>query len=206
MDIPYNSSPERQTYVLSITADMRSAALDFACQIIKTNNQFLRLSPAEVRQSGNLSLQNQIAIQRTAIGKLGELVFAALLDRVGRPQNVTDMFTIYQGQNNVDSFDFLTRAGKTVDVKTGYLPFHKRLLVKTQQFDNIPKDIYAAVQLNARNSGNLVNYEGITQGTVMGYATYEELAAAEIRDFGEGPARHLFYDRLNSIDGLLSLM
>ena len=62
-------------YVVSIDKDMRKRALGFAKDIILTDNQYSRLLPIEVRNSKNVSRQHKIEIQRTYMGKLGELAF-----------------------------------------------------------------------------------------------------------------------------------
>lgn len=62
-------------YVVSIDKDMRERALGFAKDIILTDNQYSRLLPIEVRNSKNVSRQHKIEIQRTYMGKLGELAF-----------------------------------------------------------------------------------------------------------------------------------
>ena len=136
-------------YIVEVTGDMRATALDFARRIILTDNQYSRLLPENIRTSGDVSLQQRLEIQRTYIGKLGELAFAQFLFEKGIVVNIAGMFEIYEGQENVDSFDFLTRGGQTVDVKTGFRRIHTRLLVNIEQFDNIPKDYYVAVKLNA---------------------------------------------------------
>lgn len=194
-------------YDIDITENMRMKCLKFAKDIILTDNQFSRLLPEEIRESGDVTLKQKIEVQRTYIGKLGELVFLTLLQIRRKKVNTDGMFDIFVGQNNVDGYDFITKDNKTVDVKTGFREIHKRLLVNCDQFNNIPKDFYVAVKLNAKDTDpqlTLVNWNDITLGTIIGYSDYEYLNNnARVRDFGEGPAKYLEYNRMLGIDKLI---
>ena len=194
-------------YQVEIDPDLREEALTFSRKIITTDNQYSRLLPREVRQGGSLSAQQAVEIQRTAIGKLGEAAFATLLRGLGKDVELGDMFAIMEGQSNVDSYDFRTLQNRTVDVKTGFRSFHTRLLVNTEQFDGTPKDYYVAVKFDTAEVDSrrkLVNYLDITSGLVVGWAEYGYMKRfAPVEDFGEGPARWLFYKKLLPIDRLL---
>ncbi len=104
-------------YEIDITDRMKECALDFAQKIIRTDNQYSRLLPTELQGSTNLNQRQKIEIQRTYVGKLGEIAFSILLKH---KKNIrTDyrkMFEIYEGETNVDSFDFNTKNDKTVDI------------------------------------------------------------------------------------------
>lgn len=192
---------------VDINDDMKRKALDFAKSIILSDNQYSRLLPAEIQNSSNVEDRLKIEIQRTYMGKLGELAFYQFLVENGKNVNIDGMFDIYEGQQNVDSFDFITRDGHTVDVKTGFRSIHTRLLVNIEQFDGNPKDYYVAVKINAVDvdSGQkLVDWQNITQAQIMGYAEYDFLKRnALIHNFGEGSARWRYYNELLGIDGLL---
>lgn len=194
-------------YAVAVTQEMRMQALDFAKRIILSDNQYSRLLPQNVRTSRDVDMKQKIEIQRTYMGKLGELAFLRFLDENGIYINADGMFEIFEGQDNVDSFDFITRNDKTVDVKTGFRNIHKRLLVNVEQFDNLPKDYYVAVKLNAvdvDSRDKLVDWDDISEATIWGYAEYQFMYNyAGIKDFGEGDARWLYYNRLMGIDRLL---
>lgn len=194
-------------YDIDITENMRMKCLKFAKDIILTGNQFSRLLPEEIRESGDVTLKQKLEVQRTYIGKLGELVFLTLLQIRRKKVNTDGMFDIFDGQNNVDGYDFITKDNKTVDVKTGYREIHKRLLVNCDQFNNSPKDFYVAVKLNAKDTDpklTLVNWNDITLGTIIGYSDYEFLNNnARVGDFGEGPAKYWAYNRMLGIDKLI---
>lgn len=136
-------------YEVSINSDMKERALSFANGIVLSDNQYSRLLPDNIRTSKDISMQQKIEVQRTYMGKLGEMSFAMCLSEKGKQVDTDGMFEIYEGQTNVDEFDFTTRDGKSVDVKTGFRPIHKRLMINIEQFNNIPKDYYVAVKLNA---------------------------------------------------------
>lgn len=194
-------------YTVEVDETMRASALTFAKDIILTDNQYSRLLPASIREHPDIDMQHKIEIQRTYIGKLGELAFVRFLHEKGKRVNVDGMFQIYEGQDQVDSFDFITRTRRLVDVKTGFRSIHKRLLVNVEQFDNIPKDYYVAVKLNAVDvnpQDKLVDWNSISTAEIIGYAEYNYMERnAGIRDFGEGPARWLMYDRLMGIDRII---
>lgn len=180
---------------VEVTPDMRQQALSFAENIILGNNQFDRL-PNEVA----------VRIQRTCIGKLGELVFAqVLLDR-GVNVDFEQMFEIFEGQNNVDGFDFETNDNQTVDIKTGFRANHQRLMVNVQQL-NHPKDYYVGVKLNAIDPNlreSIVNLDSINTATIYGYATHNTLVNTnQPQYFGEGNACWLRYSDLRDINELL---
>lgn len=199
-------SYEVGVYDVNITSAMRNKALEFAKGIILSDNQYSRLLPCEIRDSNNIVMQQKIEVQRTYIGKLGELVFLTYLKEKGKSIDETGMFDIYEGEENVDNYDFITSNNQTVDVKTGFRNIHKRLLINVEQFDNANKDYYVAVKLNAQDvdsKNTLVDWDNITIGTVLGYAEYSFLAKyAKIQNFGEGPARYIEYNRLLGIDRL----
>lgn len=194
-------------YLVDVTEEMKVKALTFAKDIILTDNQYSRLLPSQVRESNDVALQSKIEIQRTYMGKLGELAFLKCLTEHGRSVSTRGMFDVYEGQRNVDHFDFITKKGRSVDVKTGFRQIHQRLLVNTEQFDYIPKDYYVAVKINAMDidrEQKLVDWEQISLAAILGYAEHSYMErCAEISNFGEGPARWLYYNKLLGIDRLL---
>lgn len=196
-------------YRLDVTAQMRGRALGFARELIEGGNQYSRLLPGTLRARPDAGRQQRLEIQRTYLGKLGELVFLQFLKEKGKQADTAGMFDIYAGEENVDRFDFATAAGETVDVKTGFRPIHKRLLVNVEQFNSprLAKDYYVAVWLKARDTdaaGKLVDWEDIPFARIHGYAEHSYMQRhAGVRDFGEGDARWLFYGDLKDIDRLV---
>ena len=69
-----------------------------------------------------------------------------------------------------------------------------------------PKKYYVAVWFNGADSdenNKLIVLNSITQGIIYGYATYADLTRAEVKNFGKGDARSIFYNQLRGIDNLL---
>lgn len=196
-------------YSVQITEEMKRPAFTFARDIILSDNQYSRLLPGYVLKSEDIEEQQKIEIQRTYMGKLGELVFKKFLEEKGKQVDTSGMFEIYEGETEVDNFDFLTTNGQTVDVKTGFRAIHKRLLVNVEQFDRCPKDYYVAVWLNAKDvdaQAKLVDWNDITEGYIIGYAQYTYLHDhPRIQDFGEGLAYWARYNKLMGIDRLVNM-
>ena len=185
-------------YEVDITEAMRKKAYEFSEKIIKSNNQYERLVASE-----------NVEIQRTYVGKLGEVAFYELLKQKGINIDISDMFEIFSGQANVDNFDFVTKSGETVDIKTGFRDIHKKLLINKEQFENIPKDYYVGVKLNAKDDTNSLTKEidinSITKATIYGYADYNFLKnKVGYKYFGEDYAKFIEYNQLMGIDKLLS--
>lgn len=197
-------------YEIEIDSEMKKSALNFAKEIILSDNQYLRLTIDEVRNTNNLELQRKLEIQRTYVGKLGELVFSKFLTEMNINHSTVGMLDIFPGKTNVDDFDFLTKDSKTIDIKTGFRDIHKRLLINIEQFENIPKDYYVAIKLNAKDENKqnkLVDWDTITSGIICGYADYNYLKQRlDVQDFGEGPAKSILYNRLLGIDKLINKM
>lgn len=196
-------------YKFCVTSDMKKRALDFARKIIETDNQYSRLLPKQIWESNDPILREKTEIQRTYVGKLGEMAFLDLLHFCGKDVNTDRMFEIYEGQENVDEFDFMTRDNKSVDVKAGFRRNHSRLLINVDQFNNIPKDYYVGIWFNGVDideKNKIIDLDSITEGIIYGYAEYGYLLNnAGIRDFGEGPARNISYNRLMGIDRLVDM-
>lgn len=209
MDTFYNENKKTKIkcYSLKITKEMKDKALEFAKSIVLSDNQFSRLLPSEVRYNEDIELQKKIEIQRTYMGKLGEIAFAELLKHYNKHFDCSEMFEIFPGQENYDSYDFLTVNGETVDIKTGFRENHSRLLVNLDQFTNNPKDFYVAVKLNAidEDEHTLVDWDSVTRADILGYVEYNYMRDnCKIRNFGEGDAKYRDYNWLLQIDRLLN--
>jgi len=209
-------------YQIDVSEDMRNRALAFATRIKFSDNQYHRLIPQRLQNSIREHMRQndipgvlcdtteilKIETQRTYIGKLGELVFLELLSNSNINYPTDAMFEIYDGQENVDEFDFRTVQGNTVDIKTGFRSNHTRLLINRDQFENSPKDYYVGIKLNATDTPNndyLVEWDSIHTAFVEGYADREFLSShVEYQNFGEGPAKSRAYNRLLAINRLLT--
>ncbi|HFI0645557.1 TPA: hypothetical protein ACGO4K_001369 [Streptococcus suis] len=195
-------------YRYDVTNEMRNKALDFAKKIILSDNQYSRLLPKNVFLSNDIELKKKIEIQRTYMGKLGEIAFLKLLQDKSKEVDTSGMFTIYEGQRNTDNFDFITDFSETVDVKTGFRYNHSRFLVNLEQFNSKPKNFYVAVKLNASDTNidtKLVDWFSVTHADILGFVEFDFLnEKCEIKNFGEGDAKFITYNRLLGIDKLIS--
>ena len=73
---------------------MKRNALDFAVEIIRSDNQYSRLLPDAVRNANDVGLQQRVEIQRTYLGKLGEMAFLKVLQEKGINVNIEGMFEV----------------------------------------------------------------------------------------------------------------
>lgn len=181
---------------IEITQEMRDKAYEFAIMIEKGGNQYARLGQSE-----------EELIETTYIGKLGELAFLMALNSVDVFPDISGLLDVYEGQENVDLYDFITQDGLTVDIKTGYLSYHTRLMVNEQQFNNIPKDIYVGIKLLASDPINEAGKNGKDvwiNAEIHGWISHGDLKEyGEFRDFGKGYAYATIYCKLNPIKLLL---
>ncbi len=179
---------------IDIKPEMKSNCLDFSAKIIFGNNQYNRLPTTLDKR-----------IERTFVGKLAELSFLYFLRANGINYPEGDMFQIFEGEKNVDGYDFLTNHDETIDIKCASKPFHKRIMVPIDQFENIPKDYYIGVKLDSviENSTRLINVNSINKAIIYGYCTYNDLLDVESQNFGEGLCKAKRLDNLRNINFIL---
>lgn len=171
--------------IINITPEMREIAHDFAVKIETKKNQYARLGQP----------LNEL-IETTYVGKLGELAFLSYLNSKGIFTDTHDMFEIYEGQENVDSYDFVQKNGRKVDVKTGYLSNHKRLMVNSSQLQNIPKDIYVGVKLFTNDKTPVgageADVNSWTTACIEGYVFRNQVVNAGSRYWGKDYANVIY--------------
>lgn len=202
---------EKKIYYIDINEKMKKNAFDFASQIITTNNQYDRLNPDILKHSRDIASKDKIRIQRTFVGKLGEIIFLKFLYEKGKFVNFDGMFDIYEGAGVVDDYDFITRDRKSVDIKTGFRPNHKNLLINMEQFNakDKKKDYYVGIKLNGKDldaSIKEIDIHSIEYGIIYGYAEYDFLdKKCKTLNFGEGNAKFVSYKKLLPIDDLVDM-
>ena len=174
---------------IKISEDDKLRCLTFAENIIRETNQYNRFNKSEKTQ-----------IQRTYIGKLAEYMFLKYLQNNGIDYEDQNMFTIYEGQHNVDTHDFVTNDGLTIDIKTASLPFHSRILIPIDQFAS-KKDIYIGIKLNFLNASK----DNIDTCTIFGYIHRDIIETQPTLDFGEGPCKAYQLNKLEPIQDLITL-
>lgn len=185
---------------------MIKSAYNFSRAIILQENQYNRMQPGYTTDRQTLTT---IRIMRTFVGKLGELVFLEFLHQRNIYPDVSELFRIYEGQENVDPFDFVTNESETIDIKTAVFPNHIRLLVPIDQINNMPKNYYVGVKLNGMNKDNKyenINRNSIKSATLYGYCTYEDLLKSKTINLGEFDCKSVKLQDLKKIDELISKM
>ncbi|GAA0097500.1 hypothetical protein ACV3VQ_07160 [Clostridium perfringens] len=192
---------EINNYIVDIDESMRERCWNFSKKIIEDENQFNRMLPENITSEEEEKL---IRIQRTYAGKLAEYAFLKFLQIKGKEVTEGDMLTIYEGQKNVDNFDFITRDNSTVDIKAAFKENHRNLVVNLEQLNNIPKDFYVGIKLNSKNyNNNLINPDSITEAEIFGYCECEYLNKRTTVNLGEDFCKTVNLGRLIGIDNLL---
>ena len=182
-----------------INDKMRKKCWDFAKEIIDEDNQYNRMLPNGI----NSKEKYELRIQRTYVGKLAELAFYKYLLQEGKSVDIKDMFKIKEGQTNVDEYDFETKYKETIDIKAAYKSNHKRLMVNLEQLQNVSKDYYVGIKLNAKEQGKyLIEKDSITEAVIWGYCTKEDLMKQPVISF-ETPAKAIFLNNLRPIKDLI---
>ncbi|MFQ9309197.1 MAG: hypothetical protein ACLR2K_04635 [Paraclostridium sordellii] len=180
---------------VQITPEMIERCYEFASEIILGDNQYDRL-PNTVDKR----------IERTFVGKLSELVFYNYICSRGINYDIGDMFEIYDGQENVDGYDFITRNGITIDIKSASRTDHYMIMVPIDQFENIPKDYYVGVKINTGVTRNQdIQINDITTATIYGYCDYNYLANRYTKSYGEGPCKAAQLERLLDIEDIVRM-
>ncbi len=179
---------------LSVTDLQKQRCYNFAKEIIEGNNQFNRFAQT-------VSIQ----INRTYVGKLAELIFLDYLNSLGFKIKEGDMFKIYDGQENADTYDFILPNNETIDIKTASLPFHKRIMVPLDQFISLKKDYYVGIKLNFVTEGKNIEPFNIQTAIIYGYTSRENLENKPTENFGEGDCKAILLTELKDINYLVSL-
>ncbi len=163
---------------IEITEEERERCLKFAEALIIGKNQYNRLNANDKQQ-----------IQRTCCGKIAEYAFLKYR-RLSNPNYAEgDMFTIFEGEKNVDQYDFLDDKGNKIDIKTAFLPNHKNLMIPVDQLQNMPKDLYVGIKLNGKCEDELrdkhsVKIDTITEAEIIGEISYEEIMKLPTKNWG----------------------
>lgn len=180
--------------IRSVSKEEKERCYAFAQGIITGGNQFNRFSKSQITQ-----------IHRTYIGKLAEYVFLHLLQERGVDYPEGDMFEIFEGQENADTYDFVSPQGYTIDIKTASLPFHKRIMVPMSQF-HLRKDIYVDIKLNFKKViGTTIQPYEIDDCKIYGYVKRKLLEDSPITNYGEGDCKSALLNELNDIERILKL-
>lgn len=133
--------------------------------------------------------------KRIFFGKIGEIVFYNFLISLNKKIESTEMFKVFQGEQNVDNFDFETMEGKSIDIKTAYQSFHNRIVIPEDQYENgKAKDFYVGVKIFFEKK----------IAKIYGYTSKKNLLLNKKINFGEGNAYWQYLDTLDDIKILIS--
>lgn len=179
---------------LAVNPNLVERSYKFSCEIIRHQNQFNRFGRSE-----------NVQIIRTHVGKLAELLFLQYLKDNKIESVEGDMFTIYQGAENADDFDFVLPNGQSIDIKTASKSFHRRIMIPLSQF-HLRKDYYVGIKLNFNTDqvGNIMPRE-ISDAILHGYATREMFENSQTMNYGEGNCKSVLLSSLLPINNLLAL-
>jgi len=179
--------------IIEITKEEKGRCLEFARSIISRGNQFNRFN-----QSSNTQ------INRTYIGKLAEYIFLHFLHSQGVEYAEGDMFEIFEGEENVDTYDFITARNKTIDIKTASLPFHKRIMIPVSQF-HLSKDFYVGIKLNFLNVNDReIDPMNISHCKIHGFIERSIMESQPTQYFGESNCKAYLLDSLKPISQLIA--
>ena len=174
-----------------ISYDDKKRCLEFSKKIILSNNQYDRFSK-----------NKYIQIQRTFIGKLAELIFLKFLNENDKKIDEGDMFEIYRGKSNVDSYDFITKNQKKVEIKSASKDFHKRIMVPKDQW-HITKDYYVGIKIFAFYNGYEMDLSKTKSARIYGYCSRSQIEKSGWKNFGEGECKFFSLNKMNNINELL---
>lgn len=188
-----------------ITDEMIDKAYDFSEKIIKSNNQYSRMMQTGITNSAD---KDKIRINRTFVGKLGELCFFEFLKAKGVYVDIDGMFDIFEGQTNVDEYDLKLPNGKTIEIKSAVFKNHNNLVVPIDQFNNMPKSFYVGVKFECPLQGNnymFIEKNTFKKATIEGFCTYDDLAKNKTINLGEFDCKARRFEYLTDIQKLVDM-
>jgi hypothetical protein len=128
------------------------------------------------------------------IGKLCELVFANYLTHLQIEFIAPDMLKPHPGNHKKGADLVLPHSGQEVDIKAANKSFHKRILIREDQFQAHVHDIYIGAKYCSDN-----------QVEFYGYSLGADMLKVEPKDFGYGFCRYMMLDELNPIEEFIRM-
>jgi hypothetical protein len=177
---------------VNVTEEQKIKCWQFAENIINEGNQFDRFQKSK-----------DIQILRTYVGKLAEYIFYHYIKSKGIDYEIGDMFEIYSGTENVDLYDFVLPSGRTIDIKTASLPFHKRIMIPISQF-HLKKDFYVGIKLLFSVDERIISPMSIRKAIIYGYIDRKSLEERPTENFGEGDCKSFMLTELMDIEHLIN--
>lgn len=179
--------------ILQVTDEEKERCFDFAERIIIRGDQYNRFG-----QTG------EIQIHRTYIGKLAEYVFLHFLHSRNIPYQEGDMFEIFAGQENADTYDFLLPNGQSIDIKTASRAFHSRIMIPISQF-HLRKDYYVGIKLNFDILYGKIVPLSIRTCVLHGYIDRRTMELQPTKNFGEGDCKAYRLNQMITIENLIAM-
>jgi hypothetical protein len=176
---------------LNIKQEEMKSSLNFATEIIFGGNQFDRF---------NQSVATQIT--RNYVVKLAGYIFLHFLQSCYIIAKEGDMFEIFQGAENADTFDFLFPNGQSIDIKTASLPFHQRIMVPISQF-HLCKYYYVGIKLNFITTTYNIEPNNINTAIIQRYINSSTLKNQPSQNFVEGDCKAFPLRNLLDIEQLI---
>ncbi len=128
------------------------------------------------------------------IGKLCELVFTEYLIKQKIKIDTEGILEPWPGEHRKGADFKLEASNQYVDIKAANKPFHKRLLIRDDQFFAHIHDIYLGAK-----------YVSDSKIEFWGYITGEDIKKIPSKNFGYGMCKHIFLNDLNPIKQFIEL-
>lgn len=141
-----------------------------------------------------LQVSQEEYIHFIRIGKLCEIVFIDYLRSLGIQIFAEELLIPHAGNHKKGADFILAHSMQEVDIKAANKPFHKRILIREDQFQAHIHDIYIGAKYIEDHT---IEYHG--------YITGEELKNVAVLNFGHGPCRAVVLATLKPIHRLINL-
>jgi hypothetical protein len=141
-----------------------------------------------------LHVSHEEYIHFIRIGKLCEIVFVDFLRQQKIIVSANDILTPHSGNHRKGADFILMHSNQEVDIKAANKSFHKRILIREDQFQAHVHDIYIGAKYV---SDSCIEYHG--------YITGEEMKKVKPKDYGYGLCRAMFLDELKPMSQFIEL-
>lgn len=128
------------------------------------------------------------------IGKLCEIVFVDFLRQQKITVSADELLTPHAGNHRKGADFILLHSNQEVDIKAANKSFHKRILIREDQFQAHVHDIYIGAK-----------YIDDTCIEFHGYMTGNEMKKVLPKDFGYGLCRAMFLNELKPMSRFVEL-
>ncbi len=123
------------------------------------------------------------------IGKLCEIVLVDYLRSSGVSIAAPDLLIPHQGNHKMGADFVIEKSNQTVDVKAANKPYHKRILIREDQFQAKVHDLYIGAK-----------YCNDSEIEFHGYLSGMQLLNKAPKNFGYGLCRSMLLSQLNPME------